>query len=309
MTIDAFRYFFEHMPKSQVDKLDLFIHSDGGDATMPWRLMAFLREYAERVDVLVPYRAFSAATLAALGANRIVMHPMGTLGPIDPTVHDPYGPVNPQTGQPMGVSVEHVAAYNALVKDDVGIRHEDELVQAFAILAHKVHPLTLGAAKRGTAQARMLGGRLLRLRDPQAEAHRIEQLLEDLTRKLYYHGHPINRTEARDDLKLPVDFPVAAVEKAMWDLYVAYEEDMEMDRLFDPIADALRTPGFTIEAGQWNTADLPTMRLAVIESEDRADVLEHDLQVSVTRSDDQGTIAANAAGLRAEWIVDPHERA
>lgn len=304
MTIDAFRYFFEHMPSSRVDTLDLFIHSDGGDATLPWRLMAFLREYAKRVDVLVPHRAFSAATLTALGANRIVMHPMGTLGPIDPTVHDPYGPVNPQTGQPLGVSVEHVAAYNALVKDDVGIRHEDELVQAFAILAQKIHPLTLGAAKRGTAQARMLGGKLLRLRDPKMEAHRVEQVIEDLTRKLYYHGHPINRTEAKDDLQLPVDFPSEEVEKAMWDLYSAYEQDMDMDRLFDPIAAALATSGFKIETGKWHTADLPTMRLVYIESENRADALEQDLQVSVTRTDAESAIAANTAPVRTEWIAE-----
>lgn len=201
---DAIRRFVDLLPPKPVDKIDLFLHSNGGDGIVPWRLMTLLREYAKEVDVLVPSHAFSAATLACLGADKIVMHPMGMLGPIDPTVGDPYGDPDPQTGQPRGVSVEDVAAYIALVKEDVGIRHEDELVQAFAKLADKVHPLTLGHAKRGTAQARMLGEKLLRLRDPQMESHKISTLIEELTTKLYYHGHPIGRREAEEDLELHV---------------------------------------------------------------------------------------------------------
>lgn len=89
MSIDAVRRIGDHMPDQPVKSIDLFISSDGGDSIVPWRLMTLLREYAETVDVLVPHRAFSAATLTALGANTIVMHPMGMLGPIDPrsTIH------------------------------------------------------------------------------------------------------------------------------------------------------------------------------------------------------------------------------
>jgi hypothetical protein len=131
MAQDAVRWFFDHLPNRRVKQLDLVIHSNGGDGVVPWRLMTLLHEYAEKVDVLVPHRAFSAATLAALGAHEIVMHPMGMLGPIDASIVNPLGPVDTMTGQRVPVSGEDVAAYYALVKDDLGIRHEEELVQAF----------------------------------------------------------------------------------------------------------------------------------------------------------------------------------
>jgi hypothetical protein len=309
MAQDAVRRFVDILPAEKVAKLDLFLHSNGGDGIVPWRLMNLLREYAEQVDVLVPHHAFSAATLACLGADNIVMHPMGMLGPIDPTVGDPYGEPDPQSGQPRGVSVEDVAAYIALVRDDVGIRHEDELVQAFSKLADKVHPLTLGNAKRGTAQARMLGEKLLRLRDPSMEPHKIGTLVEELTTKLYYHGHPIGRREASDDLGLHVANPPADVEDAMWALYLEYERELEMTAVFDPLAVALATPGFVLQAPPvpgsppppWSVTTLPPLRLAAVEGEAYGDFFEQDLRVAATPTADGG-LAANVTPTRTEWV-------
>jgi len=309
MAPDAIRRFVDLLPSEPVDRLDLFLHSNGGDGIVPWRLMTLLREYAEKVDILVPHHAFSAATLACLGADSIVMHPMGMLGPIDPTVGDPYGQPDPQTGQPPGVSVEDVAAYIALVRDDVGIRHEDELVQAFSKLAEKVHPLTLGSAKRGTAQARMLGEKLLRLRDPSVEPHKISTLIEELTTRLYYHGHPIGRREAADDLNLHVVDPTPDVEQAMWALYLAYELELEMDKVFDPLAAALAMPSFTLPPPPapgtppppWSVATLPRLRVAVVEGEAYGDFFEQELRVAATPAPDGG-IAANVTATRTEWV-------
>jgi ClpP class serine protease len=43
--------------------------------------MSLLREKVKDVAILIPQAAFSAATLMALGADEIVMHPCGNLGP------------------------------------------------------------------------------------------------------------------------------------------------------------------------------------------------------------------------------------
>jgi hypothetical protein len=317
MAPDAIRHIFDLLPAQPVAKLDLFIHSNGGDGTVPWRLMTLLRERAEEVDVLVPYHAYSAATLACLGANNVVMHPMGVLGPIDPTIGDPYER-DPQSGQPRGVSVEDVASYIALIKEDVGIRHEDELVQAFGKLAERVHPLTLGSAKRGTAQARMLGEKLLKLRDPTMEPHKIASLIEELTTRLYYHGHPIGRKEAKQDLLLPIVEPSKAVEQAMWRLYLAYERELRMDSAFDPVAEALAgptppppapvtpppgmPPGMVVAApASWTVATLPPIRTAVVEGASHADVLENELRVATAPGPDGGVLA-NVTLIRNEWV-------
>jgi ClpP class serine protease len=146
MAMDSVRRVYDHLEAGESTKqVDLFLHSDGGEGTVPWRLVTLIRERAERFAVLVPFRAFSAATLTALGADEVVMHPMGMLGPTDPTVANPFNPrdeMNP--ARVIGISVEDVTAYIALIKEDAGIQHEDELVQAFNRLTDKVHPLALG---------------------------------------------------------------------------------------------------------------------------------------------------------------------
>jgi len=52
-----------------------------------------------------------------LGANSIIMHPMGMLGPTDPTVTNEFNPQNPRNPQALlGISVEDVAAYISLMR-------------------------------------------------------------------------------------------------------------------------------------------------------------------------------------------------
>src|SRR5262245_56037166 len=95
MDDDAVRELFDQLlgfPERPVEKLDLFLCSNGGDSVLPWRLVPVFRQFAKSFAVLVPYHAYSAATILALGANEIVMHPFGVLGPIDPTVTNEFNP-------------------------------------------------------------------------------------------------------------------------------------------------------------------------------------------------------------------------
>jgi hypothetical protein len=221
MAMDTVRYVYDHLEAIAVGnkgskkaplKIDLFIHSNGGDGTVPWRLVTLIREYADHFSVLVPYRAFSAATLTALGADSIVMHPMGMLGPTDATVANQFNPVDPRNQQAMGISVEDVTAYLSLVKEDAGIQHEDQLVTAFNLLADKVHPLALGNVKRHMSQSRMMARKLLGLHmDPDDNAHRVTNIVDNLTSKSFFHGHPINRVEAKNQVGLTtVEHPTDA---------------------------------------------------------------------------------------------------
>ena len=161
--------------------VDLFIHSNGGSGTVPWRIVNLIREYTKQFTVLVPHHAFSAATLVALGADKVIMHKMGCLGPIDPSVTNPFNPAHPQNpAQLIPISVEDVSAYFALIKDDIGIQHEDELIQAVIALTEKIHPLALGNIQRSHKQSRMIATKLLRKHMPETESeHAIEKLVEN----------------------------------------------------------------------------------------------------------------------------------
>ncbi|MCL4190097.1 MAG: hypothetical protein KJZ87_00015 [Thermoguttaceae bacterium] len=239
MADDAVRVIFDHLlklPSRPVDKLDIFLCSNGGSGTVPWRLVSLFREFAKSFAVLIPYRAYSAASLLALGADEIVMHPFGELGPIDPTVSNDFNPF--EHGRRLGINVEDVRAYINFVKSGVGITHEDELVKAVEILANKVHPLALGNVERFLSQSRMIATKILRTHMKESDQHIVSEIVENMASKLYFHGHPINRQEAKNDLRLKVNLDLPPdLESSMWQLYCQYEDEFENRSPFDPAAD------------------------------------------------------------------------
>jgi hypothetical protein len=297
-------------------KIDLFIHSNGGDGIVPWRLVTLIREFCSHFTVLVPNRAFSAATLTALGADEVLMHPMGMLGPTDPTVTNQFNPPDPHNpGQLLGISVEDVTSFIALVKDDVGINHEDELIQAFNILAEKVHPLALGNVKRSTLQSRMMGEKLLRRRGGEGlPDHTIEEIVRKLGSELYYHGHPINSREAREDVGLSfvADAP-SAVKAVMWKLFLMYETDMKLDQPFMPVQEAMSispippalppSPSNPTATPNQATVNLGPFQTAYIESSTGCDVFQTELEVALMR-DFQGNLTTNLLLKSQAWATE-----
>ncbi len=212
--------------------------------------VSLIRQYAKDLAVLVPSHAFSAATLIALGADKIIMHKMGCLGPIDPSVTNIFNPPHPLApGQLAPISVEDVTAFFKLVREDVGITHEDELVQALIALTDKIHPLAIGNVQRHHNQSRLTARRLLSLHMKKSEEHEIEQLIDNLKSNLFYHGHPINREEAKKDLNLKAEEPVAEVETLMWELYLEYEKDLKLKEPFNLVRELeLKSPPPTVPA-------------------------------------------------------------
>ncbi len=310
MAMDSIRKIYDHLlliGKSKNEtKVDLFLHSNGGDGTVPWRLVTLIREHASKFSVLVPYKAFSAATLTALGADSIVMHPMGMLGPTDPTVANPFNPPDPRNpSQQIGISVEDVTAYIALIKEDAGINHEDELVQAFKILADKVHPLALGNVKRSLSQSRMMAEKLLALHMSKTDdEHKIKEIVDSLTSKLFYHGHPINRREAKDQIELrTVEEPPAKVADLMWKLYLDYEAEIKME---EPFMSALEYtaihPDMPPVGGE--ATPVATAKVGYIESAKRTDVFSVDYQLHGQPHATTGGVQVNTIYRRQGWTAE-----
>jgi hypothetical protein len=311
---DAIRAFFEHLqllPTVPVEKLDIFICSNGGNGVVPWRLMSLLREYANHVAVLIPYRAYSAATMLALGANEILMHPFAEMGPIDPTVSNEFNPVDPVTHQRQGISVEDVKAYISFIKDTIGIRHEDELIKAVEILASNVHPLALGNVERFLAQSRMIARKLLEMHTDESNKHKLTDIIETLTSKLYFHGHPISRHEASVELGLnvSVDLP-PALETAMWKLYSDFETELENLKIMDPMAEIYKSvpPAVNplapslIPNGTSVTFDL---KYAIVESARLSSSFDTTRRFVVAASGPNGEPMVRTEGLTGGWTHVP----
>jgi hypothetical protein len=308
MAMDSIRKVYDHIISAKKKKeelsIDLFLYSNGGDGTVPWRLVTLIREYANKFTVIIPFRAFSAATLTSLGADEIIMHPMGMLGPTDPTVSNDFNPpnaTNPQ--QKIGISVEDVSAYINLIKEDAGITHEDELVQAFNKLPDNIHPLALGNVKRSLSQSRMMANKLLSLHMTDAkDQHQIEEIVDNLTSKLYYHGHPINRIEAAKNVGIrTVKNPDAELEDLVWKLYLDYEKDMELEVPFNPVFEFIKKFPST-KPGQVEKTAIAKAKLVYIESCFRSDV--NVLHYQILGADQNGIINTQLLTLNQGWETE-----
>lgn len=223
----------------KTDNIDLFLYSTGGDTMVPWRLVSMLREYCDKFSVLVPYKAHSAATMIALGADEIVMSDLSELSPIDPSTANVFNPSDPQNPQnKIPISVEDVMAYFDLAKNKFGIKNDEELAKIFNKFVEsnpQIHPLALGNVNRIHNLIRILAKRLLKSHANPIKEEEIEKLVDYFTEKLYSHQYFIGRKEAKEDLGLnTVQYADSALSKAMTDLYEEYKKEMDLCALWNP---------------------------------------------------------------------------
>ena len=148
------------MQWGKISKLDVLLFTTGGDTLAAFHLGRLVREFADKVGVLVPETCLSAGTLFALGADEIYMSAAGTLSPIDPSITTLLNPVaeGPMPGQKqlLPVSVESVAGFKSLLQEEWGIKGEEALTQVYKLLAERVHPLALGDVYRSRQQIERL---------------------------------------------------------------------------------------------------------------------------------------------------------
>ena len=237
MGSDTIPLFFEHLQSTKkVKKIDLFLYTRGGHTLTPNRIVHLLREFCEELSVLIPFRAHSSGTILALGADEIVMGPMGELGPVDPSVTNVFNPLVDEKDLKKGyipVSVEDVSAYMTLVKEKT-LSDPNVFSTALKALTDRIHPLALGNVHRQYLLIRTLSKRLLELHmKGEEEKKRIETIVGILSEKLYFHGYEISRHEAKEIIGLNVLYPAEEIEKLMWELYLGYQNALLPGEEFD----------------------------------------------------------------------------
>jgi hypothetical protein len=203
-------------------QIDLLLYTRGGAIECVWPTISMLRAHCKRLAVLVPFRAHSAGTLLALGADEIVMADCAELSPIDPTTGNQFNPRDPANpANQFGISVEDVTAYFDLAKRTAGIDSESNKTEVLKQLTANIHPLALGNVQRVHMLIRRLAKRLLALH-LEADDTVLESMVEGLTTDFYTHMHSIGRGEAIDLLGDWVEAPTESVGKAMDELFDAY---------------------------------------------------------------------------------------
>ncbi|HNZ52910.1 MAG TPA: hypothetical protein PLD55_07675 [bacterium] len=237
---DAIRQFIkqlELLPNKPV-RIDLIINSYGGDGLTSWRLITMLREYLGqdgKITCFVPYYAFSAATLIAVGCDEIFLHPLASLGPVDPQIT-----VNKKDG-PQQFAYEDVSAYTSFLKEEAGITEQKEKVSLLSQLVNQIEPSVIGASKRASMQSIIMAEKLLKLHMKGSDSQNAEVIAQKLSKNYFSHGHAVSKNEA-NDLGLKISESNESIENIIWNIYKDFEEEMKMCELFDPTADYLSDP-------------------------------------------------------------------
>jgi len=232
---DAVRPLYDHLMdlkfKENNRKIDLYLYSRGGDVSVPWRIVSMIREFCDEFNLLIPYRAQSAATLLSLGSDTIVMGKKAELGPIDPTL------VKATMGEtatpPQEIPVEDINSFLSFVKERANITDQDAIAQVLNSLIEQIGPSTLGNVNRQHHHIRLVARKLLTSRKEKIDEEKISTIIETLTEKIYSHGHAIGRREAKD-IGLPITYPESKLEDLMWELYLKYEDFFELREPIHP---------------------------------------------------------------------------
>lgn len=222
---DAVRPMYDHLRRiGKTPRIDLYLYSVGGQIQVPWRIVTMIRAMAPEFRVLVPYKAMSAATMIALGADEIVMGAKGELGPIDPTLSMKRGR-DDGTAVQEEISVEDIMSYVRFLRDKAGLTDQGALVQPLVTLAGKLDPWIIGQLNRTHSHIRSVARKLLTARGSQRgpDEQKIQVIVETLAEKTYQHGHAIGRDEAAE-IGLNIVKPDDALEAEMWELFECYEQ-------------------------------------------------------------------------------------
>lgn len=247
--------------------IDLFLYSRGGDANVPWAAVGMLREFLgeRRFNVLIPFRAHSAATVISLGADQIVMTRNAELGPIDATI--PEGPHNPKdedSKKYLPISVEDARGYFNFL-DEISLTDQKHKMEAFKLLSERVHPLALGQVNRLLSSTSLVARQLLNGRLEPLNDEENERIVTQLSSEIFSHAHAIHLHEAKE---IGLSFAISAkddeIEDDLWDLYRDYAELLSIEEPFLPNDEMVEND---LESKKWT--NLP---IACIESTSRTDI-------------------------------------
>jgi hypothetical protein len=302
---DVTPIFFRHLELiGNTDKIDLFLYTRGGEMVAPFRIVKLIRSYCNKFGILIPYKAQSAGTLIALGADEIIMTKLGELTPVDPTTGHPFNPRDSKNNQIIPISVEDITSYLLFAKDKGKLKKEkmDEIFENLTKHDYHdslhLHPLALGNVYRVQRMIRKLSEILLSLHinvENENDKKCLEKIIDEITSDICIHNYPIYRDEAKK-LGLNILLNENNTEKIIWSLFKEYEDIMKLKKKFNPLEILGNENIKKIKYGA-----------AYIESIEAQDVFYYDIQINKTSIQKPGkpptpTIGVNVTNLSWEKV-------
>jgi hypothetical protein len=172
-------------------QITLVVKSDGGSGMAALRMVHLLRQYTRRLTLLAPLNCASAATMLALGADRIGMGPLSYLTAVDTSLEHDLSPVD-HTNNLVAVSNDEVERVIRLWKESAGRRHRCQpLPGAVQVPSPAGH-------RRPRPREQPLADALPRdPRLPHEDKKKADRISRQLNSSYPAHQYPITSREAR----------------------------------------------------------------------------------------------------------------
>lgn len=181
----------DHLKGKHFEKLYLYIKSDGGSGIASLKIVSILRNHCDELIALVPANCASAATMMALGANKILMGPLGYLTSVDTSLRHELSPVT-NTNDQANVSMDELSRVVKLWKNNE--RPNDE--NPYKELYKYIHPLVFGAVDRASSLSLKICREILRYHFD--DEQKIAFISDKLNSGYPSHDYPILFREANE---------------------------------------------------------------------------------------------------------------
>jgi len=239
---------------SQVDKLVLFVRSNGGSGMISLRIVHLLRSFAKELIILAPSECASAATMLALGCDHIYMGPVSSLSPVDSSLTHSLSPLDNHK-KAVSVSMDELLRVVKLwqnsdqkalenfekIKQEISnnLKNSEDLKtldnikyiqeNPYKYLYQYIHPLVFGSIDRHSSLSVRICNEVLgyHIKDKQ----HIEKITQALNYGYPAHGYPITSKQAKE-LGLPIKELTAKMQKELSELQLLYGE-MTADMITD----------------------------------------------------------------------------
>jgi ClpP class serine protease len=191
----------------------LIINSPGGDGNVAEKIITMCRQrFSKSFKVIVPNFAKSAATMIALGSDKILMGYLAELGPIDPQLGNPIA----------GGFIPARSFIDGLEMIRAKIRGGDP-VQMYLPMLAQIRPEIIAQCQSAIDGSREFAEKWLKecmLKGNPAQAKEVAKRLSE-GEQYKSHGKVIDYSEAHDILKLNVEKipPDSELWNNIWELY------------------------------------------------------------------------------------------
>ncbi len=200
----------------KLKRLSLFVKSDGGSGEASLRMVNLLRQYVDRLTILAPLDCQSAATMLALGADRILMGPLAQLSAVDTSLTHDLSPIDRDNDR-VSVSNDELLRVVRLWTE----QSKTSTANPYEALFPYIHPLVIGAVDRSSALSTRICEEILsyHMKDPK----KTREISNNLNSGYPSHSYPITLREAKR-IGLKVEPMSDAVNALLFELNEIYSE-------------------------------------------------------------------------------------